>query len=88
MEVKVLRQFCNSYTIEIKEYVRTKLDGGSFDVIGAVEEAGKTAENGNEALGRLCDILVSRGIISLDDVAIVAGGEVETDQLVEPDHAE
>jgi len=58
----------------VGEYALEALDADE-DVRGAMEKANGNATNAQKALGRLVDLLISRGLISLDDVAYLFGTE-------------
>jgi len=64
-------------TSSIEDFVAKGLNGRDHD--GALEQAGATADNATEGLGRLVEILAEKGIISASEVGIIAGnyGEVE-----------
>ena len=57
----------------IAEYAKSKLDGSHYDS-GALEAAGQTADNCASAIGRLLDVLATRGVLHAKDVSEIVDG--------------
>ncbi len=53
------------------------MDGADY-ARGALETAEKTAENATKAIGRLCEILVAKKILTAEDIAFIATGYAES----------
>jgi len=73
MKVKVTGGCLKKREVEIENYFVESLDGYDYER-GAVESAARTAENGTKALGRLCDLLVSKNVLSLSEIVYIANG--------------
>ena len=55
---------------EITQFVRDALDASGY-------ESAQTVINSIDAIGRLCDVLSTKGIISASDVVFIAEGYKE-----------
>ena len=66
----------------IGTYARNQLDGDDYDS-GVLEVAAKTAENNSEAIGRLLELLVTIGIINLNDVMKVVSRYADDKDTIE-----
>lgn len=53
--------------LSIRDFIEASLDGSSYDK-GSVETAQSQANNVTEALGRLCELLVEKKVLTEEDV--------------------
>ncbi len=60
--------------MEIQDFISGALEPDSYDYSGAVERADEHARAVGEALGRLCQVLHGRGLITDDDLLEIAPG--------------
>jgi hypothetical protein len=65
------KEFGESATIKLEDYVLDALEREDY-YTGALEAASAAATNCGAALGRLCEVLVEKNILTLDDVVYIA----------------
>lgn len=70
MDIKTKEYYGKERVESVKDFVVRKLDGCDYER-GAIETIEKTAENATEAIGRLCEILAEKSILSADDIVRV-----------------
>lgn len=73
--------------VSVEDYITTALEDASYDG-GRLEAISRTAENTAGALGRLTSLLLSKGILELEDIHTIAGflapeilGEAEKERI-------
>ncbi len=60
-------------TTKVEEFAEYALDGSSYDS-GLVEAAAATSRNNSRAIGRLLDLLASKGFLNAPEVTQVLEG--------------
>lgn len=78
MKVKIRISADNKRIIDLIDHITNLLDGNDYDR-GAVESARATADNAGLMLGKLIDILATKGVLTKDDLSELDlfGGDVE-----------
>lgn len=62
------------HTIPVERYVADAIiNGYDYESRGIAEEASARARRAAEAIGKLCDILATKGILNVEDVVDIAG---------------
>jgi len=59
----------------IEEYTEYRLDGYDYGV-GQIEATTAIAKNNAKALGRLLDLLVTKGLVTAEETGTVVGGRL------------
>lgn len=79
MNIKIEDNFGNSTIKTIERFVMDTLDGEDYER-GRLEEISATADNATKAIGRLCDVLISKEIISVNQLRYIATGSKNIDE--------
>lgn len=77
MKIKATPSWEKELNETIYQYVKRKLDGYEYGS-GQLEMIGRTSENNSEAIGRLLDLLSTKGLLTAPEVTkIVEGHEID-----------
>lgn len=57
----------------IENYIESALRPYAYETSGTIESIQTQCNNNSMAIGRLCNILVERGLITLNDVTTIGG---------------
>ena len=81
MKIYVKRVLCEEHTYpSIEDYAEDKLASSDY-YTGALADTADTATNNSRAIGRLLDVLASKGIFNVVDVAQVIEYDYEESDI-------
>lgn len=63
----------NTKSLNIESYAEHSLDGCSYDT-GQLEAAAATSRNNSRAIGRLLDLMASKGLLTAPEITQVVEG--------------
>jgi hypothetical protein len=78
MKIKVDSYVCKNI-VNVSDYVEACLEEGGDDM---AEVARLNAISGHKAIGRLCEILAEKNILTADDIELIAEGYVRNAEFI------